>query len=254
MVDLVAPTGSPFWIRLHGTWLQLEGATPGVAVDGDRPRSEFRSVDGNRYVQRGPQTRRQWDLSIPYAASAAQAVAVLRAAVEAEDDVMFVSDDQLVTNMLPSRSCYGTTSPAIVCGSIPLLTLAPSQVVTGRVRGGVATTLSCWTTASPGATALNVNIAGGALIASCNASAGGRASVTFTRPTDTDIEIVASSGSQRSTGLMMAEVATLPTAFVHGEGSGMPCKVEVQDPGDTLTMRRDGYWRHSHQVTIREVG
>lgn len=254
MADLVAPTGSPFRLRVHGTWLQLEGASPGVAVDTDRPRSDFRSVDGNRYVQRGPRARRQWDLSIPYAAAAATTIAALRTAAEAEDDVLFASDDQLSTNMLPALSCYGTTSPAIVCGGIPLLTLAPSQVVTGRVRGGVATTLSCWTTASSGATALNVNIAGGALIASCNASAGGRASVTFTRPTDTDIEIVAAAGSQRSTGLMLAEVATLPTAFVHGEGGGSPCKVEVQDLGDTLTMRHDGYWRHDHQVTIREIG
>lgn len=251
MADL-APTGSPFWLRLHGTWLQLDGATPGVSVDADRPRSDFTSVDGNRYVQRGPQSRRQWDLSIPYAASAAQAVAVLRAAVEAEDDVMLISDDQLVTNMLPARSCYGTTSPAIVCGGIPLLTLAPSQVVTGYVRGGKPTTISCWTTASSGTTVLTVVRPGGTT--NVVAGSGGRATATFTPSADGTVTITAAAGTPRSTGLMMAEVGTLPTAFVHGEGGGMPCKVEVQDPGDTLTMRHDGYWRHDHQVTIREVG
>lgn len=254
MADLVAPTGSPFWLRLNGTWIHLEGATPGVQVGADRPRSEFRSVDGNRYAQRGPRVRRQWDLSIPYAASSAATIAVLRAAAESEVDVLLASEDQLTTNMLPATSCYGTTSPAIDCGGIPLLTLAPSQVVKGRVRGGVATTLTCWTTAATSAPALTVNVAGGGLITSCNAGAGGRASVTFTRSTDTDIEIVASSASQRSSGLMLAETPYLPQAFVHGEGDGMPCKVDVQDLGDTLTMHHDGHWRHDHQVTIREVG
>lgn len=249
MADLVAPTGSPFRIRVHGAWVLLEGVTPGVGVDSDRPRSEFRSLDGNRYTQRARLARRAWTLSVPYAASAG--VAAVRAAIQAETDVYFASDEVLSTNMLPERSGYGVTLPTINCGGLMLPTLAPSQVVTGYVRGGVATTLSCWTTASSGTTVLTVVRPGGTT--NVVASAGGRASATFTPSADGPVTITASAGAARSSGLMLAETAVLPTVFVQGEGGGMPCKVDVQDPDDTMTMRHGGYWRHDYSVVVREV-
>ncbi|WP_418061727.1 hypothetical protein [Pimelobacter simplex] len=194
--------------------------------------------------------RRAWNLSVPYAASAGLAAA--RAAIGAETDVYFASDDVLATNMLPEQSCYGSTLPAINCGGIMLPTLAPSQVVTGYVRGGVSTTLTCWTTAPISLTALTVSRPGGSN--TVLGGAGGRGTVTFTPTADGPITITAAAGASRSTGLMLAENPTVPTVFVHGEGSGMPCKVDVEDPGDTLTMRHDGYWRHDYSLTVREVG
>lgn len=75
---------------------------------------------------------------------------------------------------------------------------------------------------------------------------------TFTPTADGPVTITAPVGAVA--GVMMREDPQLPGSFVHGEGSGMPCKVEVQDPDDTLTMRHDGDWRHTYSVTLVEVG
>lgn len=163
----------------------------------------------------------------------------------------FASDEVLVTNMLPERSCYGSTLPVINCGGLPLPTLAPWQSVTGYVRGGVATTVTCWTTVSSG-TVLIVGYPGGGV--NVTAVGGGRATATFTPNADGVVTIAATGGAERSSGLMMAETPGLPSAFVHGIAGGMPCRVDVQDPDDTMTMRHDGYWRHDYALTVREVG
>jgi hypothetical protein len=224
-----------------------------VQVAADRPRSEFRSVDGNRYVQRSPQTRRQWELTIPYAAASANTVAVLRAAVESED-VWFASVDQLAGNMLPAGASAGATAPAIDCGGVPLLSITASKVISGRVRGGVSTWLSFWTDAGSGGSAAvsAVYPSGTRLVFPASA---GFWSSPFTPASDGPVSITVAPGLPcRVAGLMVTEGPSAPTAFVHGEGSGMPCRVEVQDPDDTLTMRHDGHWRHDYSVTIREVG
>lgn len=243
----VIPTGSPFWICLHGVWLQVEGIAPSVTASTDRPRSTFTSVDGNRYEQRSPRSRRSWSWSLPH--SAAAHLAAVRAAVESETDVWLMTDPASLGNMLPARASTGTELPALDCGGVPLPTFAAGSVVTGRVRGGVPTTVSCWTAAAAAMVVLDVTYPGGGT-AVASVGVGERALATFTPTADGEVSIEIAAGT---TGLMLTEGDPEPT-FVHGEGSGMPCRIVVDDPDDTLTMHHSGAWRHDYTVALREVG
>jgi hypothetical protein len=244
--EVVAPTASPFWIRLHGTWLHLEGVVPGVAIPTDRPGSEMRSLDGHRYVQRARLGRRDWGLALQWAKPAA--VAALRAAVEAEE-VWFASDAALETNMLAPRDGYGTGSP-IDCGGIALPAFLGGEVITGRVRGGVPTTLAYWSDATSGASVgLGFDYPGGGVSDVINVV--GQNTVTFTPDADGEIVIEPQDGAWNISGLMLTEGTPAETWLA---GEAMPCRVSIEDPAEQLTMshHRRG-WLHDYAVTVREV-
>lgn len=241
-----APTGSPYWLRLNGVWVQIEGIVPEVATDTTRPRSTFTSLDGNRYEQRGPRARRSWSWKLPHAASAH--VAALVAAVESAAEVWLMTDIASGGNMLPSSACMGPGLPALDCGGVPLGWITTGTEATTRVRGGVPTTISFWSTAASSFDAVRVTYPGGVLN---TRSAGGglQASGTFTPSSDGTATIRVLAGP--TSGLMLTEDAP-PTSWLPGEA--MPCPVVVDDPEDTLTMLHDGAWRHEYAIAIREVG
>ncbi len=244
----VLPTASPFHLRLNGVWLQIEGIVPSTQAETDRPRSSMVSLDGHRFEQRSRLGRRSWSWSMPHAASAH--VAALVAAADSEADVWLMSDAVAGANMLPTRSCFGTVLPALDCGGVPLGTFADTETLTGRVRGGVATTLSAWTTAPTGDDLAAEfdwpDVASDGLWGDPS----GRTSYRFTPSEDGELVIRPEPGF-RTTGFMLTEGEPADT-WVPGES--MPCKVVVDDLGDVLTMWHTGAWRHDYTITLREVG
>lgn len=241
-----APTGSPFWLLLNGTWLQLEGVVPGVTVGSDRPGSSVTTEGGHRYEQRARAARRSWDVTLPFAAG--QNLAALRVAADTDAELWLLSDAVAAGNMLANRDCWGAHATRIDCSGMPLPALTSGDVVTGRIRGGVPTTLSCWSTSTD--PVLNVVYPGSAGVA-LDPAAAGQASLTFTPTTDGIVTITALASGVCS-GLMLTEGATAPTEFTPGEA--MPCKVVVDDPGDVLRTQHAGVWRHDYTVQLREVG
>lgn len=258
-------TSSPFWLRLNGVWVWLEGVMPGVGVDSDRPMSEFRALDGQRYVQRAAVARRSWSLSYRYATPAA--VAALMAAteigadaadVEAADAVWLAADPVLESNMLPRADSAGTNSaagPVIDCAGVPLRALEAGRVVVARVRPGAPVTLSAWAAAAGDVAVID----GAAAPVVLTAVAAGRAMVMLVPVEDLltitvadhaddaeDVDAVASAG------WMLTEGLVAPPAFEAGQG--MPCPVVVDEPDETLTMHHGGRYRRDYTIVLREVG
>lgn len=237
------PTGSPFFLRVNGVWLQVEGVEPTVSTDASRPRSTFTSLEGNRYEQRGSKVRRSWSVSIPWAA--APNIGSLVAAAESSAEVWFTSSAAL--NLLPSASCFGATLPAIDCGGVPLGRITVGATSTARVRAGVPLRLSAWSTAAAGTNVAQIAYPGGTVTL---ASAGsGQVSAAFSAATDGTATITTLAGP--TSGLMLTEI-TPPTTWSPGES--MPCLVVVDDPEDELRYLQAGIWRHDYSITLREVG
>lgn len=236
------PTSSPFWLRLNGVWVWLEGVMPGVGVDSDRPGSEFRALDGRRYAQRAAVARRSWSLSYRYATPAA--LSALMAATESEDEVWLSVDSALWSNMLPRADSAGA-GPVVDCNGIPLRALEPGHVVAPRVRAGAPVTLSAWA-AEPGEVAA---IVGGGSPVTLTAAAAGRVSVTLVPVLDT---LTVTAGAAASAGWMLAEGSAAPASFEYGQA--MPCPVVVDELDETLTMHHDGHYRRDYTITVREVG
>lgn len=69
----IPETLSPFWLRLYGKWIHLEGVRPAVPVAPGRAFSELVTVDGYRYVQQAPRGPRTWTLDYEYGTAAATA-------------------------------------------------------------------------------------------------------------------------------------------------------------------------------------
>lgn len=237
--ELVSDTCSPFWLRVAGVWQEVNGIDIDLQVDTSRPASEFRSLGGHRYTQRAPEKRRAWKVSLSRATPAG--IAVLAAASDLED-VMLATEPVLLSNMLPARGCFGT-SDAVDCGGVTLPSFVGGEVITAYVRGGVPTTLSCWSTVSSPA---DVTYPGGST--SIPVLPDGRQSVTFTPAEDGEATITITNWG--ISGLMLTE-GDPPVNWAPGER--MPCKVVVDDPGDVLLGFRDGAYRHNFDLTIREV-
>lgn len=244
-VDLAVdpvPTGSPFWLSVHGAWYPLEGVVPGVTIGSERARSSVTTEGGRRYEQRARLARRSWEVSLPYAS--ANNLAVLRIAAESDEDVWLMSDAVAAGNMLGNRDCWGTGA-LVDCNGLLLPAFAAGDTVTGRVRDGVPTTVSAWLGATL-ATAVTVTYPGGS--SSVGGASGARVTATFT-PTADGVVTIEAGGAV--SGLMLTEGDPL-SVFVPGEA--MPCKVVVDDPSDVLTMHHGGAWRHEYGVQLREVG
>lgn len=241
------PTGSPFYLGLHGAWYQLEGVTPGVGVTTERPRSSVTSIDGRRFEQRARLARRSWEVALPYASAAN--LAALRVAADSDDDVWLLSEPVASGNMLGNRDCFGTGAVVDCAGlSLPAVTSTPVQIP--MLRGGVPVTLSAWTTAAEGEVLGGV---AGYTSSNLYAPAGvgaRRASVTFTPTADVPAATLHVTPDVVA-GLMLTE-GDPAEVFIPGES--MPCKVVVDDPGDVLSMLHRGTWRHEYSVVLREVG
>lgn len=74
----IPETLSPYWLRLYGKWIHLEGIQPVNDVAPNRAYSELVTVDGYRYMQRAPRGPRTWTL--PYELGTATATAALESA------------------------------------------------------------------------------------------------------------------------------------------------------------------------------
>lgn len=241
----VAPTGSPFWLCINEVWVQIEGVTPSTQVGVERRRSDSSSMSGRRFEQRARLARREWTWTLPYAAAAH--LAAVSAAVESDYDVWLMSDAVAAANMLPPRSCFGDNLPAVDCGGVPLRWITPTTALSGRVRGGVPTTLSCWSDAAAGDDALSATYPGGSIV--LESAGGGQVSATFTPASDGVLTITAQNGP--TSGLMLTEADPAATWIA---GESMPCKVAIDDPVGALTMFHRGAWRHDYSITLREVG
>lgn len=235
----------PFYILVNETWMpfdRIDRDTSAVATT--RPRSSITSLDGHRYEQRARMARRSWGWSLGW--EDPTSVAILRAAIDSPTDVWLASSEALAGNMLANADCFGNIGNAVTdCGGIPLPEHTAGAVITARVRGGEATTMSCWVNST--SMALSITYPGGTTSLT-PASASGQHSVTFTPSADGDIEVTMDAAGV--TGLMLTE-GTPSTQWVGGEA--MPCKVVVDDLDDTLLGIYSGAYRHDYSVQIREV-
>lgn len=247
-----AQTQSPFWLRLFGSWVHLEGVTPGVALSPDRPRSELVTSDGFRYAQQAPRAAREWSLAWRHATPAA--ISALSVAAEAPGDVWLLDTAAAVSNMLDPRACYGHSAAAgvIDCGGVPLRAISAGAVVTSVVRGSVTSRLSLWTTA-----------VAGAVVGSFTAP--GVTSTNLTAPAGTGSRRVEAVFAPAADGLLSVAVASAVVSglqLVEGDpapswmaGQRTPCKVSASDAERTLNLLPSGgQGRSDYSLTLREVG
>lgn len=242
-----APTCPGFWLSLNGVWVNVEGVRRDVPVATSRPRSSITSLDGHRFEQRARLGRRAWTWELQH--KQAKQLAIVRAAVDSPYPVWLMSDTAATGNMLTASDCYGRasdTADTMDCGGVPLPPFLGSEVITGRVRGGVPTTLACWS--SIGAP-LTATYPGGVVnVTGTGGSAAPQAWATFTPTVDGVITITVNNFGV--SGLMLVE-GQPESSWVPGES--MPCQVVVDDPSEVLLGTFGGAWRSDYAVTLREV-
>lgn len=269
----VLDTESPFWLRLYGKWVRLQGVMPVVDVSSQRAFSELLTVDGYRYEQRAPRGPRSWAMDMRYG-TAASAAALEAAAydVNFEDPAMrtlLYDQNAARANMLPPdlltqwRGIGAGDTPAahtvVNVGEpdglpMPLPTYGidaelaeetdePYWITEMTVRGGVTYTVAVWSiTLLSGNQVVRVTEAeGGATIASL-AGGGGTADAPALRwqsfTPDEDMTIVLRSAMQYTAGLMLYEGDCAPTSYRAGQRT--PCSVSVHDPSRTTNL----IWRN----------
>lgn len=100
----IQETLSPYWLRLYGKWVHLEGVRPENEITQDRAFSELVTVDGYRYVQRAPRGPRTWSLGYEYATAAATAALESAAYTNNWDDpatrTLFLDTNDARVNMV----------------------------------------------------------------------------------------------------------------------------------------------------------
>lgn len=250
VVDELLATRSPFSLRINGTWVRLEGVTPGAGRTVERARSEFETVDGHRYAQQAPRGNREWSLDWRYASPAA--VAAVAVAAEAPGDVWLHDASAAAANMLDLRDCYGhaPAAPLVNCSGIPLRMIQAATTITTPVRGGVAYSIGGWSTRAVGVQLATCIFPGGSTFLN-SAGPTARAWSFFTPAIDGDLQVVLSGSGWAATGLQLVEGA-LPPTWLAGERA--VCKVAVADPGRTLQLVRGGRGLSDYSMTLREVG
>lgn len=276
----ILDTQSPYWLRLYGRWIHLNGIMPVNDVEPGRSFSELVTVDGYRYEQRAPRGPRAWEL--PYRFGTAAATAVLEAAAygivlndAASGHTLFLDTNQAKVNMVPPDLLSTWRNPNVTSGPLvfnvgesegqPIWLptydgdgVAGTRSVQIPVRAGVTYTATVWTTLGTGTTALTVS---GAAVGSANGLNGStaasphQATVVFTPVADGVATVATTVGF--TAGLMVYEGDCAPTSY--RSGRRMPCQVSVQDPKITNNL----IWRYcdpcklprEHAVfTIHEVG
>lgn len=250
MVPEIPETLSPYWLRLYGHWIHLEGIQPANSVAPGRSFSELVTVDGYRYVQRAPRGPRTW--SLPYDLATAAATAALESAAydlnfdDPDMRTLFLDTNDARVNMVPPDLLTAWRNPAATSGPLVfnvgeseglpiwLPTYDGDGAVTTRsieipVRAGVTYTATVWTTFGTGTTAIAVS---GAAVASANglngstAAAPHQATVTVTPVADGILTVTVTIGF--TAGLMVYEGDCPPTKY--RAGRRMPCSISVQDP------------------------
>lgn len=272
----ILETQSPYWLRLYGHWIHLDGIMPINDVEPGRSFSELVTVDGYRYEQRAPRGARTWEL--PYRYGTAAATAALESAaydVAYNDDpsgrTLLLDTNQAKVNMIPpefpeTEGFDLTTRSAIAAGGV----WQPSYAVTGvgvyvPVRAGVTYTAAVWTTALVGAGVLQISKSGDIPPTNFFATGSGTnadpelISTDFTPASDGEVLVFAVPGaSDRSTAGMMVFEGDCPPEF-YRRGRRMPCEVSVHDPKLTNNL----IWRYCDpcklprehaQFVINEVG
>lgn len=242
-------TGSPFWLRLWGQWVHLEGVAPGTSVPTARSRSVFESVDGVSWEQSAPRARRSWSFDVPWQSRVATRAFEVAAQSPAAD-AWLLDRTRAVVNMLAPDDCYGVTGAAgvLLTGGLPLPRFATEHTVTVPVRRGVATFVGLWAdTSGPAAT---VTWPGGTATAIAPSGTTAQQAVAmFTPDADGIATIVAAAGT---TGLQVTE-DWLPGEWMAGQRT--PCPVVVDDPAGVLhRMNAGAQALGSWSIELREVG
>lgn len=245
--NTVVAAGSPFWLRLFGEWIQLEGVVPDASADAARSRSSFESVDGVSWEQQAPAHRRSWSLEIPWQSRVA--TRALEVAAHSPEDVWLLDRTRAVVNMLKPGDCYGDGT-ALLADGMPLRRFTVEQAATTMVRRGVETFVGVWTDAAAGTPVATVSWPGGSEVLTAPAgTTAQRASIAVMPSADGDLTITAAVGT---TGLQVTE-DWLPDEWMAGQGA--PCRVVVDDPSGTLhRMNQRSQALGTWSVELREVG
>ncbi|MFT4081193.1 MAG: hypothetical protein QM638_01275 [Nocardioides sp.] len=256
-------TQSPYWLRLNGLWVHLEGVTPGVDVAMARPSSSFISTDGYQIWQRAPRGPRSWELNYTYATP--DAIAALQAAaagVGGSTDTLLLDTTMSAQNMLAPEDCWGDGAAGWALGAgvyidgIPLDTGVSWEI---SCRADTTYFFGVVTDHSVGTTVGSITDTDGDTDVTLTRQSGNPGvSASFTTLADTTITVtLAAAAGKTAWGPIFAETATTPTAFVIGQGT--PCPVAIVDPD--ITVNRAWYGGNTagetswadYSVTIQEV-
>lgn len=255
---MIPDTQSPYWLRLYGKWIHLQGVKPETNVEPERAFSSLTTVDGFRYVQQAPRGPRSWELSYEYGTAAATA------ALESAAYGFNYSDPLARTLFLDTNSARVNMVDPDLAGKWQHVNVLPPQYVLNvgessddpmwqpsyvatvddvddwgvqriPVRAGVTYTAVFWTVfPNPLADALTVTV--NAVEVASDAIVGGGTqdnpelvTLTWTAVTD-GVAVVAMhiNSVPYSAGLMFYEGDCPPDYF--RAGRRMPCEVAVLDP------------------------
>lgn len=254
----ILDTQSPYWLRLYGQWIHLNGIMPVNDVEPGRAFSELVTVDGYRYEQRAPRGPRTWEL--PYRYGTAAATAALEAAAydvalndAASGRTLLLDTNQAKVNMLrpefPTSVQVDTQRAIINAGGVwqPSYSNFSPQAVDQfvPVRGGIPYTVAAWTVGTGGGVAIASEA--GAILVSDSGTGIGTAedpevlSATYTPATDQTLRVLASSAADSgasTAGAMFYEGDCAPQYYRRGRR--MPCEVSVHDPKLTNNL----IWRY----------
>lgn len=254
----ILDTASPFWLRLYGTWVHLQGIMPVVEKTSQRGFSELITVDGYRYEQRAPRGPRSWTLNYRYGTAAATAALESAAYDYNFDDpamrTLFLDTNEAKVNMVPPdlATAWGGN---VAGGNVPLNVGEPDGLpmwlptygieqgstssyhsLSVPVRAGATYTVSNWYyNVGSGTDILHVS---GAAEATALSEAGGTAAApkqaTLVVTPVADGVLTVETAAFFSAGLMVYEGDCAPTKY--RAGRRMPCAVSVRDPATTTNI------------------
>jgi len=250
----ILDTQSPYWLRLYGQWIHLNGIMPVNEVEPGRAFSELVTVDGYRYEQRAPRGPRTWEL--PYRFGTAAATAVLESAAydvvqttAPSGQTLLLDTNAAKVNMVrPEMTIQAeasSTLPPIMAGGVmlPSMRQGAQEYDYIPVRAGVTYTAAVWTTAPADDFVLVINRPGIGNIVGY-AAGGGTPSdpelvhITWTPSDDEGIYVYGTTDTGSTAGLMFFEGDCPPERYRRGRR--MPCPVSVHDPKITNNL----IWRY----------
>lgn len=267
----IPDSASPYWLRLYGRWVHLQGIMPVRDIQPGREFSGLLTVDGYRFVHAAPRGPRTWGLDYRYGTAAATAALESAAYTYNHNDpltrTLFMDRNLAKTNMVDPDLSTAWTDPVpqfiMNVGESPeqpiwlpsyrigAAGVAPQTFINRAYFAlipGVTYTAAVWTQVSVGFKVLRVaNTAGNVTLGEYTSVGGGTsaspelATVTFVAPDNVpagETIVLEMSGSQYSAGLMLYEGDCPPTYY--RAGRRMPCEVSVQDP----TITNNLIWRY----------
>lgn len=269
----IPDSASPFWLRLYGRWVHLNGIMPVVDVTSQRQFSDLMTVDGYRYVQAAPRGPRTWKMD--YRWGTAAATAALESAAYANNfsdpltrPLLMDRNDARVNMVDPDLNTAWATQWIAPTITRPLYILNVGDGVdspiwlptydTGDKVGvlpepytrrayyallpGVTYTAALWTLANATASVLRINDAEtNTLLGQYVATGGGTpenpelASVTFVAPDNSPAgeTIQLEMSFSYLNTGLMLYEGDCPPEYYRA-GRRMPCQISVQDPALTV--------------------